>query len=415
MFTNASDAIDWIHGARYKGQKNGLDNTRALLNALGNPQKSFKSIHIAGTNGKGSTAAMTESVLRNAGCRTGMYTSPYLIKYNERVQFAGHPIDDSDLVDIVNLLVEKTDVLTQQGIFPTTFELGTALALEYFRRMGVEYAVVEVGLGGRFDSTNVIVPGISLIAAIGLDHMKTLGNTIEQIAFEKAGIIKPGIPVVVQEQAESVLDVFRNAAKSRGCDLNIAPLPKIISQDAHGSTFAMDGSHFSTGMLGDHQLLNASLVVTGMRRLGFTDNAIRKGLAIAKWPCRLEWVNGALIDGAHNPQGAMALRAYLTKFFPNEKITLITGMMHDKQIEECARILAPISKLVVCTAVEEERAAEPDYLKEVYSALGAETITIVGVENAVKYALGLPGVRVFAGSLYIAGAVRKCLAGDECF
>jgi len=415
MFKNAKDAIDWIHGARYKGQKNGLENTRALLDMLGNPQNFYRCVHIAGTNGKGSTAAYTESVLRESGLRTGMYTSPYLIAYNERVQALGKPISDEDLVDIVNLLVEKTDILTKQGIFPTTFELGTALAFEYFRRMQVDVAVVEVGLGGRFDSTNVITPEISLIAAIGLDHVKVLGDTVEAIAFEKAGIIKPGVPVAVQEQAENILDVFRNTAAERGCEYIQAPLPELIEKSAYGAKFILDGREYSICMNGNYQLKNAALAIKGLRRMGIPEEAIVSGMAKAKWPCRLEWVNGALIDGAHNPQGALALREYLEEYFAGEEITLVTGMMHDKQIEECAKILAPVCNYVIATAVEEDRAAEPGYLLEVYKNFGASGEAINGVPNAVEAAMKRSGVKVFAGSLYIAGAVRRYLAGDACF
>lgn len=415
MFKNAKDAIDWIHGARYKGQKNGLENTKALLEMLGNPQNSFRCVHIAGTNGKGSTAAYTESVLRESGLRTGMYTSPYLIAYNERVQALGRPISDEDLVDIVNLLVEKTNVLVAKGIFPTTFELGTALAFEYFRRMKVDVAVVEVGLGGRFDSTNVINPEISLIAAIGLDHVKVLGDTVEAIAFEKAGIIKPGVPVVVQTQADNILDVFKEAAKERGCEYIEAHVPELLEKSAYGSRFMLEGREYKISLSGNYQLKNASLAIMGMRRMGIDEDAIVRGMEKAKWPCRLEWVKGALIDGAHNPQGATALKDYVAEHFADEKIILVTGMMHDKQIEECAKILAPMSDYVIATAVDEDRAAEPEYLLEVYKGLGAQGEAVKGVDNAVEKAMAMDGIKIFAGSLYIAGAVRRHLAGDNCF
>lgn len=416
MFKNANDAIDWIHGARYKGLKNGLENTRALLKALGDPQNKFRCVHIAGTNGKGSTAAFTERILREAGYTTGLYTSPYLIRYNERVQVCGVPISDDELVDIMNVISEKVDELLKQEIYPTTFELGTALAFEYFARKGVDYAVVEVGLGGRFDSTNVIIPEISMIAAIGLDHTKVLGDTVEQIAFEKAGIIKPGVPAVVQTQAANILDVFKKAADERGCVLDIARMPAIIEKHAHGSRFDLDGTEYETGMCGEYQMLNASLAITGMKRLGIDDEAIIRGVKKAKWPCRLEWVNGALIDGAHNPQGAQTLRDYLTTFFTGEKITLVTGMMHDKSMHEVAEILAPICTEIITTAVENEpRAALPDELCAVYTQLGANARPVEGVANAIEDAMKQDGIKVFAGSLYIAGAVREYLAGSDCF
>ncbi len=415
MFTNAKEAIDWIHGARYKGQKNGLENTRALLDVLNHPERRFRCAHIAGTNGKGSTAAFTERGLREAGMRTGMYTSPYLIHYNERVQVMGTPIPDAALVDIVNLLVEKTDGLVREGIMPTTFELGTALAFEFFARMGVDVAVVEVGLGGRFDSTNVITPDVSMIAAIGRDHIRILGDTVEEIAFEKAGIIKPGVPAVVEAQAESILAVFRAAANERGARLTIAQMPEIIDESAHGARFLRDAIEYETSLNGRHQLLNASLAISGLRELGIDPEAIRRGIQRTKWPCRLEWVKGALIDGAHNPQGARSLRDYLERFFPDRKIILVTGMMHDKQMQECADILAPICAQVIATNVDEPRAAQPEELAAIYRVHGANVMTVNGVENAVDVAMKIEGLKVFAGSLYIAGAVRQTLAGDVCF
>jgi dihydrofolate synthase/folylpolyglutamate synthase len=311
--------------------------------------------------------------------------------------------------------VEKASGLVREGILPTTFELGTALAFEYFARMGVEVAVVEVGLGGRFDSTNVVTPDVSMIAAIGLDHMKTLGDTVEEIAFEKAGIIKSGVPAVVQDQAENILAVFRKAAGERGSKLTVARMPEIVEETAHGARFLLDGVEYQTSMNGRHQLLNASLAIGGLREMGINGEAIRRGIAKAKWPCRLEWVKDALIDGAHNPQGARSLRDYLERFFPGEKILLATGMMHDKQMEECAKILAPVCARVIATAVDEPRAAAPEDLAQLYRALGVETVVAKGVENAVREAMRFPGLKVFAGSLYIAGAVRQALAGDDCF
>ena len=415
MFKTATEAADCIQGARYKGQKNGLENMRALLAALGNPQNQFRSVHIAGTNGKGSTAAYTESILRQAGYRTGMYTSPYLITYNERVQVMGKPIPDADLISLTSRIRQVTETLLEKNVFPTTFELGTALAFAYFAQQKVDFAVIEVGIGGRLDSTNVILPEIALVAAIGLDHTKILGDTVEAIAREKAGIFKPDVPCVVQDQQDSIVQVFRETARERGCPLTIAPMPEILEQGAHGAKFRLDGIDYETRLCGRHQLKNASLAICAMKELGVDQTAIRAGIARAKWPCRLEWVNGVLIDGAHNPQGARALRDYLESCFPGEKITLVTGMMRDKQMEACAAILAPLCKKVICTAVEESRAASPEELAEVYAREGAAVQAVAGVGNALEQAMAEDGIRVFAGSLYIAGAVRELLAGSECF
>ena len=415
MFKTATEATDWIQGARYRGQKNGLENMRALLKALGDPQTQFRSVHIAGTNGKGSTAAYTESALRQAGYRTGMYTSPYLISYNERVQVMGRPIPDADLMELTDHIRLVTQSLLERDIFPTTFELGTALAFLYFARQKVELAVIEAGIGGRLDSTNVIHPEAALVATIGLDHTKILGGTVEAIAAEKAGIFKPGVPCAVQDQQESILQVFRDTARERGCPLTIAPVPELLSESPYGTRFRLDGTDYETHLCGRHQIKNASLAICGLKLLGVEPAAICAGIAQTRWPCRLEWVKGVLIDGAHNPQGARSLRDYLEACFPGERITLVTGMMRDKQVEACASILAPLCKKVICTAVEEGRAASPEELATVYAREGCTVQAVTGVENATNQALAEEGLRVFAGSLYLAGAVRELLAGSECF
>ena len=268
MFKTATEAADWIQGARYKGQKNGLENMRALLAALGNPQNQFRSVHIAGTNGKGSTAAYTESILRQAGYRTGMYTSPYLITYNERVQVMGKPIPDEDMISLTSRIRHVTETLLEKNVFPTTFELGTALAFAYFAQQKVDFAVIEVGIGGRLDSTNVILPEIALVAAIGLDHTKILGDTVEAIAREKAGIFKPDVPCVVQDQQDSIVQVFRETARERGCPLTIAPMPEILEESAYGTKFRLNGVDYETGLCGRHQLKNASLAICAMKELG---------------------------------------------------------------------------------------------------------------------------------------------------
>ena len=423
----AQQAIDWIQGERYKGLKNGLENTRALLDALGHPERSFRAVHIAGTNGKGSTAALTERALRAAGYRTGLYTSPYLCRYQERIRVDGAPIADEALVRITTRLREIAGELTQKGVYPTTFELGTALCFEYFREQGVEVAVVEVGLGGRLDSTNVILPEVSLLAAIGLDHMKTLGDTLPAIAGEKAGIIKSGVPAAAQAQGEEVLDVFRAACTERGSAFYVAPEPEALSVTARGSRFALTLPFLGRGeyeicLPGRHQLKNAALALYGLdilRARGFdrlTAENIRAGLLAARWPGRLEWLDGMLLDGAHNPQGAQSLRDYLDEHFPDAPVTLLTGMMADKQIRECAKILAPRAARVIATEVAYERAAPAAAVGAIFSELGAA----VEVEPDLARALALArartvddGITVCAGSLYLVGDVRNLLTDDN--
>ena len=420
-------AVDWIQGERYKGLKNGLENTRALLAALGHPEERFRSVHIAGTNGKGSTAALVERALRQAGYRTGLYTSPYLCRYQERIRVNGVPIDDGALVRITGRLAEIAGELTGRGIYPTTFELGTALCFEYFREAGVEAAVIEVGLGGRFDSTNVITPEVSLLAAIGLDHMKTLGDTLSQIAGEKAGIIKPGVPAAAQAQGDEVLDVFRAACRERGSALYVAPEPEVLEITARGSRFALELPFLGRGeyeirLPGRHQLKNASLALYGLDLLharGFdrlTADNLRAGLAAARWPGRLEWLDGILLDGAHNPQGAQSLRDYLDEHFPDAPVTLLTGMMADKQIRECAAILAPCAQRVVATQVAYERAAPATAVGEIFAGFGVKTEVEPDLARALELARAHTepdGVTVCAGSLYLVGDVRNLLVDDN--
>ena len=227
---NYEQALEFIHGTYKFGEKIELKNITALLEELGNPQDKMKYVHVAGTNGKGSTCAILERILRESGKTTGLYTSPYLCRYNERVRVNGIPIPDDRLLSYIALLRKTSQDLEQRGVFPTPFELGTALAYLYFRDEQVDIAVIEVGLGGRLDSTNTLLPAVSVIAAIGLDHTKTLGDTIEKIAWEKAGIIKPGVPAVVMPQSERVMGVFRDVAKERKSPLVVAATPSIQAE-----------------------------------------------------------------------------------------------------------------------------------------------------------------------------------------
>ncbi len=401
---DAREAVDWIHGQRYGGHRAGLSNTRALLEILGNPERGFLSVHTAGTNGKGSTAAMCESVLRASGYKTGLYTSPFLENYRERIRVNGQPIGDRALVEGTQLLKEAAKALKARGISPTVFELGTALAFWHFREMGVQVAAVECGLGGRYDCTNVLTPIVSLIAAIGMDHMQFLGNTVEEIAYEKAGILKPGVPAVVARQADNILDVFR-----REHEIIIAEPPEPIEITPYGSRFSLPFGEFSIRLPGRHQLLNASLALSGLAASGLPLTNVAEGLQRAEWPGRLEWIGEILLDGAHNPQGARTLRAYLGEHFPGREWTLVTGMMADKQIADCAEILAPAFRRVIATKVDGPRAAAPEMIAAEYAKHGCAVETAPDVRKALQMA-GRPAV--VAGSLYLVGAARGIVKED---
>lgn len=416
VFKTAADAADWITGTRWKGEKHGLENTRALLSQLGDPElRMGKILHVAGTNGKGSTCAYLDAALRECGYRVGLFTSPYLRRFGERIQFDGRPIPDEDLIDVASRVREAAEALTKREIYCTTFELLTACACLYYADKGADYSVMEVGLGGRLDSTNVLPSSVSLVAAIGMDHMSLLGNTVEEIAAEKAGIFKPGVPAFVMPGEPGVMDVFRKAARDAGAPLYICDGGEQISYRVDGSDFrcTLPGGECVTASVhvpGAHQIRNACLALSALTALPLDREKVLKGIARAEWPGRLQTKGNVLIDCGHNPQGARTLEAYVHTFFADRKIVLLTGMMQDKQIEACSAIFSAFADRVVTTAVDWPRALAPEKLAEHYP--DKPVCAVSGVENALKEArrqAGEDGLVVCAGSVYIAGAVLNLL------
>ncbi|MBO4886233.1 MAG: bifunctional folylpolyglutamate synthase/dihydrofolate synthase [Clostridia bacterium] len=423
-FENAAQAIAWIDGLRYASEKNGLDNMRALAAALGDPQDKLRCVHVAGTNGKGSTCALLERMLRECGLKTGLYTSPYLMRYSERMRVNGEPIGDADFTQLAERVREAAEALAERGIKPTWFELGTALALMWFAEERVDAAVIEVGLGGRLDATNIISPEICLIGPIGLEHTKQLGDTLEQIAFEKAGIIKPGVPVAVQrQQTVSVRNVFRDIARGRGaalCDL-AERIPENVSCHARGAEFDYNGHHARIALAGRHQVDNACLALAGLdllREKGWRldEEKAMRGLEAAVWPARLEWLDGrTLIDGAHNAHGARALAEYVREFLPGRRVVCLTGMMKDKDTDECARILAGMADAAVATQIDYPRALPCEALAAQLNAHGLSAEAIADEARALIRArelAGEDGVVLICGSLYLAGDMRLMLKDD---
>ncbi|MGI6172679.1 MAG: bifunctional folylpolyglutamate synthase/dihydrofolate synthase [Christensenellales bacterium] len=412
----APEIIAWIEGARYKSKKAGLENIRALLALLGNPQDSFPCCHIAGTNGKGSVCAFTERVLRESGLKTGLYTSPYLRSYNERIQIDGAPVSDALLVRCGERVKAAAEALLEKDIFSTAFELGTALAFLIFQEEKVDFAVLETGLGGRFDSTNVVSPVACAIASIGMDHMTVLGDTIEQIAAEKAGIIKENTPVALYPfPQDSVFSVFERACAEKHAPFlpsgNLA-LSDVVC-DAYGASFALISPAFGKLALrialpGRHQVQNARLAVAlaGLLKekgVPITAESLCRGIENARWAGRLEWVKpNLLLDGAHNPQGAKALVEFVKEFLPDRRITLITGMMRDKQPETCAQLFAQIADEVFTTRVAWQRAVDENELAALYPRARA----FKTVEEALDAALDCD-LALVCGSLYLVGDVRK--------
>ncbi len=415
----AQQVIDAIHGSYQTGSKNGHRNVLALLDAMGVTMKT-PYIHVAGTNGKGSTCAMLASVLKAAGYKVGLYTSPFLQHYQERIRVNGVPLTDDLMVKYGNPLVEAAKALEAAGDFVTPFEMGTALALAAFDGEDCDFAVIEVGMGGRLDPTNIIRPQVCAITAIGLDHMGFLGDTLEEIAGEKAGIIKANVPVVCYPAQESVRRIFAEAAAKLNAPLTQLDESAILHAegDMYGSTVTYRlGSKWDNlriGLPGQYQQRNAMTVlalVEELRRQGHAipEEAVRKGLAETVWPARLEWSGNILIDGAHNPQGVDALVQYVDKFLADRKRVLLTGVLADKLQPEMLGQMVHIARDIVTVTPDTPRAMPAEEYAAYLNACGGSAAAAMSLAEGLRMALdqaGEDGVVIAAGSLYFAGALR---------
>ena len=412
-------ALEYMDGTRWFGSKPGLSRTRELLEALGRPQEKLKYVHIAGTNGKGSCAAMLASVLKTAGLRTGLYTSPYLFRFNERMQINGQPIPDEALAELVTRI---RPIAERMEDHPTEFELMTAAALLWFAEERCEIVVLEVGLGGRFDATNVIdAPEAAVIMNIGLDHTAVLGDTVEQIAAEKAGILKPGCAAVLYQQQESVMEVVRKKAREIGAELHVADFSQLVSEfdSLEGQSFFYRGEPYALSLLGDHQLRNAAVVletVEVLRRRGWpiSHEATEHGLYATAWPARFELVSEEppfVVDGGHNPQCARSVTDNLLRYFPDSRRVLLVGVLADKDYPRLFEILNEAADEWVCVSPDSERALAAADLGEHLRRFGKPVAVCGSIPEGVETArekAGTDGMVCAVGSLYMAGAVRAC-------
>jgi dihydrofolate synthase/folylpolyglutamate synthase len=414
-----------------------LENMRVVARELGNPERSFPSVHIAGTNGKGSTAAMLASILRAAGIRTGLYTSPHLLRINERISVDGADISDADFVEVferVQTVIEKLLASGDLAAHPTFFECVTTMAFEFFARRKVGLAVIEVGLGGRLDSTNVIVPEVAVITQIDFDHENFLGHSIEEIAAEKAGIIKPGAWVVSAAGNEAAQEVIRRRAAEQKARLvevdeayRVSDLRaedgcyRFVTASATGPGSARE-IEVRLPLPGRFQVRNALTAIAAARLLaerGFpvSDTAIAGGLAAVQWPGRIERLqNGPAVylDGTHNPAGARELVAFWNEHFPGRRIHLVYGAMRDKAVDEVAGQLFPRAATVILTQSQQPRALSAEALAGMtrHLAPSVEVISEPGaaLERAIE--LAEPDDVVFAtGSLYLVGDLRRYWTG----
>lgn len=414
------EALEYIDGMQWFGSKPGLSRVSALLEKLGDPQKRLKFVHIAGTNGKGSCAAMTASVLKSAGCCTGLFTSPYLARFNERMQINGQEIEDGELAALV---AELKPVAEAMDDHPTEFELITAAAMLWFSRRRCDIVVLEVGLGGRLDATNVIdTPEAAVIMNIGLDHTKVLGDTVELIAAEKAGIIKPGCDCVLYQQSGNVERVIEARCKELGARLHKADFSLINKEfdSLDGQVFSYKGDAYAIPLLGTNQLKNAAVVVelaNVLRGKGWKieQAALEHGLYAVSWPARFELVHDDppfVVDGGHNPQCAATVVENLENYFPDKKRVLLVGVLGDKDYPELCRILSAAADEFVCvTPNNSERALPAGTLAEELRRYNKPITVCDSIEDGVSAAMDAAskdGMVCAVGSLYISGAVRAC-------
>ena len=406
---NYSESVQYLYslGNEVLTAKLGLDRIRALLEALGNPQRACRWIHVAGTNGKGSTSAMIEAGLRAAGIRTGLYISPHLIEPTERIQISGHPVSQQQFAkafDHVHAMAEQMLAAGTIDMHPTYFETVTAMAFVLFAAEKVHTVVLEVGLGGRLDATNVVTPELCVITPIDFDHQIFLGDTIEQIAAEKAGILKPGVPAVFAEQrpeAEAVLRAHAQGPYTLSHDWAITDL----AMDARGSHFRLRGLRVECPLAGEHQVENARVAAIALTELGVSP----AGIAATCWPGRMEHVSERpeiVIDGAHNPAGVRALVNYIQRFYSgSRRIWIVYGALRDKAVAEMASLLFPLADRLILTAPANTRAMPPEDIP----APGALITHSIAEAIGLLAGAGPDDVIFITGSLYLVGEARALL------
>ncbi|MBQ2734593.1 MAG: bifunctional folylpolyglutamate synthase/dihydrofolate synthase [Clostridia bacterium] len=418
------ETLEYIHNINWSFCKPGLERIGALCEKLGHPERELSVIHIAGTNGKGSVCAMLDSILRASGRRVGLYTSPYIRNFNERMQVDGKPIENEELVELTELIRPIADTMTDK---PTEFELITAIAFEYFRRKQCDIVILEVGLGGRLDSTNIIEnPLLSIITDIDFDHTALLGNTIQAIAAEKAGIIKEGRPCLFGGRDSSACRTIRAIAAKKK-----APFHTIDRSDYRVVDMTLDGTVFDfqnyvglkLPLLGTYQPFNAAIVLTALRILeehegiNGTEEQLRRGLEAVRWPARFELLSHdpiILYDGGHNPQGVSAAVKSIQTYFPEQKVNILTAVMRDKDYDEMIEILKPAVAHAFTTQVDDNpRALRAEEFASTFASHKIPATAYASVKDAMQAAIEASRQEnrplVCLGSLYLYNAAVDAL------
>ena len=416
---NYPDSVRFLYalGNEVKTAKLGLERIGILLDALGNPQRACRIVHVAGTNGKGSTCAMIESGLRAAGYRTGLFTSPHLVEPTERIQVAGRAVSAGQFAAAFDQVHACAETLLRQeriDLHPTYFESVTAMAMVLFRECGVEFAVLEVGLGGRLDATNVVTPELCVVTPVDFDHEAYLGKSLESIAGEKAGILKPGVRAVFAQQRAEAGGVLEARAAALGVAVmhNSEVAISGVRLHARGSDFMWSELPVSCTLAGEHQVENARTAIAALRLLGIAPEAIRQGIAQTTWSGRLERVAvnpEIILDGAHNPAAGRALAAYLDRFYEPRRVWLIYGAMRDKAVEEMAAILFPRAGHVIVTAPAQARALRPESIRALADHDSVEVAADLRAALALAGGAAREDAIFVTGSLFLVGEARALL------
>lgn len=405
-----------IHSRNTFSSVASLARMRRLLKRLGDPQDQIRCIHVAGTNGKGSVCALVESALRTSGFSTGLFTSPYLVDFRERIRVDGEMISEELLIACYETVMAEEQKLEQTGYEPINeFELVTALGFVAFAKAQVDYAVIEVGLGGRFDATNVIKsPVVSCIMPISLDHTAVLGNTVLEIAMEKAGIIKTSCPLVISQQLPEVQALLRRIAEEHDSPVTVVGMPDLQRFDRTGSAFFYGDAEIKIPLLGRYQVDNAATAWEVCMRLNLPKAKVMQGFSTVRWPGRMQYIPGTvdmLIDAGHNPAGISVLLETIDQLFPSREIIAVMAMMRDKAHKTCIPMVAQRCKKLIATAVELPRAMSPEELAAEANGI-CETETASSVIDAITAAQGQasPGQLVLVcGSVYAAGEAQKTI------
>lgn len=425
---NYNEALEYIHGTYKFGRVLGLDNITKLLSLLDNPQDDLNIIHVAGTNGKGSTCSFINSMLISSGYKVGLYTSPYLESFTERIRIDSENIQENELARVTEIVKSKVDDMVKEGFnHPTEFEIVTAIAFYYYKEQNIDFVVLEVGMGGRFDATNVIKnPLINVITPISIDHTDYLGDTLEKIAYEKGGIIKENCEVIMYPQNKESEAVIKNIAKEKNCTFTMANIEdkEITKMDILGQVFNCKVKdrvyeNLEIQLIGKHQVNNAIValnvidILKDKYNFEISDKNIYKGLKNTKWAGRIEVLKKHplfIIDGAHNEDGANSLCNTIDNYIGDKNITLVLGMLKDKDVRKVCEILIPRCKNIITTKPNNPRAMKASELKEIINKLNKDCTSCGNIDEAVRLALKNSSKKdaiICAGSLYMIGNIRS--------